>query len=133
MPTATTASLEKPMSPEEGWKTIEAPELYSFEKAGEQIAGILTEVSHVEVGEPRKKVVQYVLAADQKVIKILGTYDLVQKLTRAHIGCMVRIKLLGTDPSIARNGNAMKVFHIMIKGTPTHQASSPITDEDIPF
>jgi hypothetical protein len=124
-------TLENPMQAEEGWKTLDAPELFSFEKPGQEIAGILTDVSSVHV--QGKNVLQFVLAADARVVKLLGTYDLVQKLTRAHVGCMVRIKFRGTDPSITKNGNAMKIFHVMIKGTPTQEHGSPITDEDIPF
>ena len=127
------AELTAPMQEEQGWKTVEAPELYSFEKVGSEIAGVLIDVSAVEV--QHKKVVQYVLSFGDRTLKLLGTYDLVQKITRAHIGCQVRIKYRGTDPTISKNGNAMKIFHVQIKGTPSTQPrdSSPITDEDIPF
>lgn len=124
-------NLEKPMELEQGWKRLETPELFSFENPGQMIAGILTDFSSVRVHD--KNVPQYVLTADARVVKLLGTYDLVQKLTRAHVGCMVRIKFLGTDPNVTKNGNAMKIFDIVIKGTPYQRDSSPITDEDIPF
>lgn len=133
-PTHTPANLAPPMTEDQGWSTLEAPELFSFEKPGSEIAGVLIAVSSVELRG--KKVVQYTLAgANNRVLKLLGTYDLVQKLTRAHTGCMVRIRYRGTDPEIKKGDNEMKVFHVMIKGTPTQQsaASSPITDEDIPF
>jgi hypothetical protein len=127
--------LEPEIEKAEGWSTLKAPELFSFERPGQEIVGTLTDISVVEV--QHKKVLQYILMFGDQKIKLLGTYDLVQKLTRAHLGRMVRIKYRGTDPTITKNGNAMKVFHVIIKdaepNAPPMRESSPITDEDIPF
>jgi hypothetical protein len=74
------------------------------------------------------------LGRDSDRMKLLGTYDLVAKLTRRHVGCAVRIKYRGEDPTVSKNGNAMKIFDVQIKGTPSSSGDgSPITDEDIPF
>lgn len=125
-------ALEIPLKEEEGWKNLEAPELIAFEKPGQRIEGTLTAVSRIELRG--KKVVQYVLATGDRVLKLLGTYDLVQKLDGRHIGCRVRILYRGDDPEIKKGDNHMKIFHVQIKGTPAAVApSGPITDEDIPF
>jgi hypothetical protein len=135
MPAEATAT--KPASPpaiESGWTRLEAPELFSFEKPGEQFAGVLTNITTIDL--KGKRIPQYLFARDSKVIKMLGTYDLVQKLTRRYVGNMVRITYLGEDQSVSRNGNSMKVFDVQIKGTPSEQPpAAPFiaSDEDIPF
>jgi hypothetical protein len=127
-----TTSLVDPLAKEEGWQTLEAPEMVKFEKPGEVIVGKLIAVTAVQVNN--KNVTEYMLALGTKRLKLLGTYDLLQKLSRAHVGCGVRIKYRGENKDVSRNGNAMKVFDVQIKGTPAGFADgSPITDEDIPF
>jgi hypothetical protein len=125
-------NLASPLAPEDGWQTLEAPEMVKFDKAGETIAGVLIAVTSVRVNN--KDVTEFMLGLGQKRMKLLGTYDLLQKLTRAHVGCSVRIKYRGENPDVSRNGNSLKVFDVQIKGTPSRSSdSSPITDEDIPF
>lgn len=134
----TKPSLEPPLAREDGWTTIEAPELVSFEKLGDTISGVLLSITHVEVSG--KRVIQYTLGRDSKRLKLLATYDLAQKIGRSMIGQGIRIKYRGEDPSISKNGNAMKVFDVQTKAQAGAAASSsqfadgsPITDEDIPF
>ena len=141
--TQRTPHLESQQPPEEGWIRLESPELVEFEKPGATVFGRLISVTEVEVRG--KKVPQYVLTVEQKRFKFLGTYDLVQKLNASHRGMLVRVKFLGTDPSISRNGNAMKVFDVMVKpdqATAVQPQAAQvkrledgtyITDEDIPF
>ena len=123
------------MEKEQGWDQINAPAMHQWEKPGEMVAGKLISITPVEI--KGKKVTQYVLAPDSvHRIKMLGTYDLVQKLTAAHIGMLVRIKYLGEDESVKKGDNAMKVFDVHVKKDPnaaTHPGGQPITDEDIPF
>lgn len=129
--------LEKPIAAEQGWKEIPAPELIKWEKAGEMIAGILVAIAPVQIeGKP---VLQYTLAIGEKTLKCLATYDLRQKITRAHVGCQLRIKYLGEDENIrgGPNNSPMKVFSVQFRGTATHTEPNAhgvnITDEDIPF
>jgi hypothetical protein len=126
--------LQKAPEVEQGWAEIHAPDLVKWDKPGEMIAGVLQSITAVVVGG--KRVPQYLLALGEKQFKLLGTYDICQKLTRAHVGCQVRIKYLGEDENIrgGPNNQPMKVFSIQIKGTPTREIpGGPITDEDIPF
>ncbi|SRR5579871_369959 len=126
--------LDKPLAPEKGWTDLTAPELIKWEKPGDTLAGILTSLTAITV--QGKSVQQYTLQLGEKRLKFLGTYDILQKLTREHVGCKVRIKYLGEDETVrgGPNNSAMKAFSIQIAGTP-HSASQsgPITDEDIPF
>ena len=135
MPAETAIKPASPPTVESGWSRLESPELFSFEKSGETFAGVLTNVTMIDL--KGKRVPQYLVSRDQKVIKMLGTYDLVQKLTRRWIGCQVRITYLGEDASVSRNGNNMKVFDVQVKGSPSdgQHPSAPFiaTDEDIPF
>lgn len=125
--------MEKPLLVDSGWKRQSAPELIAWERPGQEIAGVLVGMAHVEVN--RKQVLQYTLALDEKRFKLLATYDLTQKLGKQHLGHAVRIKYLGDDQTISRNGNAMKVFDVLIKQEKEAGAiaGGPITDEDIPF
>jgi len=127
-------TLAMPMKDENDWRTLDAPELFSFEKPGQEIEGVLLSAGKISLRE--KMVVQYVLQTpQQKIVKLLGTYDLVQKLTARHIGWKVRIRYRGEDPEIKKGDNHMKIFHVQVKEPPSDYApqTGPITDEDIPF
>lgn len=125
--------MEMPLREEEGWKSLDAPELVAFERPGQQIEGTLIGVTRIELRG--KRVVQYTFANGDRTLKLLGTFDLVQKLDGRHIGCRVRILYRGEDPEIKKGDNHMKIFQVQIKGTPSAAAAptGPITDEDIPF
>ena len=128
-------ALEKPMDKEQGWETINAPDLHTWTKPGETIFGKLLSVAPIDL--KGKRVVQYILAPDATHrIKMLATYDLSQKLTAAHRGMQVRIKYLGEDETVKRGDNAMKVFDVQVRKDPDAvpgRDTGPITDEDIPF
>lgn len=128
-----TRSLAMPLKEEDGWKSLDAPELIAFDKPGQQLEGTLIGVTRIELRG--KKVVQYTLANGDRTLKLLGTFDLVQKLDSRHIGCRVRLLYRGEDPEIKKGDNHMKIFQVQIKGTPSSAAAGPgpITDEDIPF
>jgi hypothetical protein len=144
MPAASPQSVFEPPALEKGWQRAEAPELFKFEKRGDQIIGVLNSISRIEIesqdnpGE-KQSVTQYLVTPeDGKPVKFLATYDLLQKISRRMVGCKVRVTLLGEDERIRRGNNRMKVFDVQYKGTlrapdDAHANSGPITDEDIPF
>lgn len=140
---ASQSTVFDPPKAEQGWTRLEAPELFKFEKRGDEVTGKLLNISKIEIesqdrpGE-MQSVTQYLIARyDDSPVKLLGTYDLNQKLgSRRYVGCLVRIVFLGEDQKIKRGNNYMKVFAVDIKGTPnepTNGNSGPITDDDIPF
>lgn len=124
---------------EDGFRRLESPELYKFEKRGDQIIGVLSSVSTVEIESDdragkKQRVTQFLfMRPDAPPVKILGTYDLCQKITRGEIGCVLQVTFLGEDQKIKRGNNYMKVFDVQAKGTPTPRGDGPITDDDIPF
>src|SRR5271154_5683592 len=128
-------ALEKPMDTEAGWSAINAPELHKWDKPGEMIFGKLLSFDRILIDN--KPVIQLMLRIGKdRRLKTLAPYDLTQKITRAHIGMLLRIKYLGEDEKVKKNGNAMKVFDVQVKADPdagSDRDSGPITDEDIPF
>jgi hypothetical protein len=127
---------EKPPALDEGWKESNAPELIKWEKPGENVAGVLIAITAITLSG--KRVPQYQLVLGEKQFKFLGTFDLTQKLTRAHIGCQVRVKYLGTDDNIkgGPSNTPMKVFSVQFKGSVSTEPNAHgvvVTDEDIPF
>jgi hypothetical protein len=126
--------MEKTMDVESGWKVAKSPDLQKWDKPGTQIFGKLLSIATIQIDG--KNVIQYMIEpSDGERLKFLGTYDLTQKIGREHIGKLLRIKFLGEDASIKKNGNAMKVFDVHVKPDPEspQRDSGPITDEDIPF
>src|SRR5690348_435559 len=102
---STSAKLQSPQAKEDGWITIEPPVLEEFKEPGTTVVGTLISIAEIEV--KGRAVVQYTLALGDKRVKFFATYDLAQKLDFTHRGMPVRIKYLGTDPSVSKNGNEM--------------------------
>lgn len=119
---------------EQGFTERKAPELVTFDKPGSRIAGRLLAVSQITI--ENKPVTQFILSNEKDVFKVLGTYDLTQKINRRDVGALVIIEYLGEDERIKSKGHAMRVFHVQVKRddqSKTFADGSPITDEDIPF
>lgn len=141
MPAASQAEVFDYPKVEAGWTRLEAPELFKFERRGDLVFGTLLNITRIQIESQDHKgqmqdVTQYLIARrDQAPVKILGTFDLNQKLgSRRYVGCLVQITFMGEDQKIKRGNNAMKVFDVQIKGTPNEGApTGPITDDDIPF
>jgi hypothetical protein len=126
--------LQKPPTPEAGWKEVPAPELVKWEKVGETIMGVFVAAASVQIDG--KAVLQYTFQLGEKTLKCLATYDLRQKITNALRGCQMRVTYLGEDENIkgGPNNQPMKVFSVQYRGTvTTAPQGGPITDEDIPF
>lgn len=125
---------------EKGWTRSEAPELFKFERHGDEITGVLTAITKIEIESQDQRgrkttVTQYLFTRqDQTLVKCLATYDLTQKISARMIGCMVRVTYLGEDEKIRRGNNAMKVFDVQYRGTLRDPGEPvPIGDGDIPF
>lgn len=108
--------------------------MHKWDKRGETIAGVLLNVGAVTIDG--KKVPRMLLQFGSRRIQSLMPYDLAQKVTRALIGCQLRIKYLGDDENVrgGPNNTPMKIFSVLSKGTPSENIHGvAITDEDIPF
>jgi hypothetical protein len=140
-PAAASAVIFEQPKVEDGFTRLNAPELYKFEKRGDVLSGVLSAITQIEIESEdrpgqKQRVTQFLISEHGRIFKLLGTYDLCQKLTRRYVGCMVRITFLGEDHKIKRGDNYMKVFDVQVKGSPS-DPSEPrpfaATDEDIPF
>jgi hypothetical protein len=127
----------------QGYITADAPKLFKFDKPGDGFQGkflssSVIELTDKETGE-MKDVTEYVFEEkDGTILKVLPSYDLLQKLPPTRRGANVIVTYIGTDESVGRNGNAMKVYDVKIRGgnrgdVPSGVAETRITNDDIPF
>lgn len=137
----TTAAIPTPTgvtNPNYGSVELLAPELWKWEKEGQELNGRFVSLETVEIksdGE-KKKVRQYIFESltGAGSVKMIGSFDILQKLTGKYVGCKVRIIYNGTDDSVQKNGNSMKVFEVRVWPREVKSANNPeITDADIPF
>jgi len=128
-----TPGLEPGLESERGWESLRAPELFNFDQPGKTLVGKLIGIASVELSG--KPVTQYLIRVKDQTFKVLATFDLAQKITRAHLGYLLRIKYRGEDSTIKKKGNSMKIFDVQVKPDPDKNFAdgSPIADEDIPF
>lgn len=113
----------------DGWQERTSPELYKFEREGDEVIGFLRHC--IKEQAEGKLVPTYFIENDEhKIIKIRATYDLLQKLSSRDIGMRIRIRLEGTQQTTA--GTMMK-FAVWVKPGPRSQNNPEITDEDIGF
>lgn len=124
----------------DGFVEIKPPELVKFDRdhLGLQLEGRFKSLATVDVKDKEtgaiKKTPQYIIGTDKGDVKFFGTFDLSQKLTREHIGKIVRVTYVGDDPNVSKNGNPMKVFSVFVKANSAPSSDSlEITDADIPF
>jgi hypothetical protein len=115
--------LRKPTAPPAGFVERDAPEMVKFDKPGMIVAGVLVGYKMVEI--ERKQTVEYLISMDgKKIFKFLGVFDLVQKLTRADVGNLVRIEYLGeTVVGDDKSKNPMKVFSVHVKPQPRQESA----------
>ncbi len=122
-----------------------SPELVQFDSPGVFVSGVLRDVGIVDVRERDKqgnltgkisKVAQITFfnEDEQRPYKILGTYDLNAKISRADVGKYCEVTYLGDDKDVGRNGNQMKKFKVEFEADgKKFSDGSTITDDDLPF
>ena len=110
---------------------LTAPEQFKFVTPGDKIEGVLLGASRIRVGG--KPTVQYMVGKHNgNRFTFLATADLVQKITREHIGHPIYVEFTGYRDDVEKQGNKMRTFKVMVDQDaavdPLH-----ITDDDIPF
>jgi len=117
-----------------------APELYRFEKVGEQVDGWLISADSVEITDKhtqeKKRVLQYLIEADAlgRRVQILATYDLARKIRREDVGRYIVITYMGENQQVKKGDNFLKEFRVEVEKSRTASGQGPeITDADIPF
>jgi hypothetical protein len=102
---------------------------------GEFVTGVLVRIEQIEI--EKKQCVRYTVRdCDEELYSFIGTYQIDAKLKRSDIFHRVEIRCEGEDPTVTRNGNAMKKFKVLVSKDPVKGAprvNPEITDEDIPF
>jgi hypothetical protein len=122
-----------------------SPELVQFDAPGVVVCGVIKSIMTVDVAEKdragnrtgkKSRCVQYTFYNDleKKFYKILGTYDINNKIGNDDIGLYCEISYIGENKDVGRNGNAMKEFHVLFEERSVRFSDgTTITDEDIPF
>lgn len=114
---------------------------------GEVVDGVLLKIEpNIEIREKGKdgketgrvsRATRYTMEnTEGELVCFLGTYQIDTRLHRGDIGKYVSIRYEGTDPSVNRNGNPMKLFRVFtaeIPGAETNAHGLAVTDNDIPF
>lgn len=100
------------------------PRFMKFEKPGDNVMGRLLVIEQVEVGETRKPATRFVVEegvlragyfkADGELVAFLGTYGIDSKLRPSDVQHYISIRYTGSDATVTRNGNAMKVFDVKV-------------------
>jgi len=119
------------------------PTLIKFAE-GEWVRGVLVSIERIDVD--KKPVARYTVRDldTGEYSSFLGTHQINAKIRRSDIGHAVEVRYEGTDPSIVRNGNAMRRFKVLISDRPVTPEESAaamdelememqITDDDIGF
>ena len=122
------------------WEERKDPTKYEFGD-GAQLLGVLVNVERVSVRDTAtgigKPATRYTVkdAETGEPVFFFGTYQLDSKLRVSDVGHYVNITCEGADQAAGRNGNAMKLFKVLIsKETAPGWAhnGTPITDNDLP-
>lgn len=133
--------------PKEGpqWAERKAPELFSFKGEGDVLEGVLVQAGLVEINDKEsgrlKKVMQYVIEGKDEngaaiTWKIIGSWDINQKLSPRDHNSLVRITYIGENKDVKKGDNYMKMFEVLVAPPPRASRFSDgheITDADISF
>jgi hypothetical protein len=139
LPARTQPPAFRPVASRGNFVERRAAKLFSFDGVGEFLEGRLADCDQVVIQDKKtkmpKKVWQFTIfnRAERQGYKILGTADLVSKLSRDDVGSSVRITFIGVDNTVVKEGTPMKIFQVLIEERQRPQQSTEITDEDIPF
>jgi hypothetical protein len=132
--------MTTPFTVPQGFTEASAPELFKFEKIGDQVEGILLKGKMEKIGGD--EVLELYISTGRKVVRIRPGYDIRSKFNRGMLGKHVLIRYNGNDDSKGKTDpstgafNPMKVFGVYFKDAPAKgQADGDpgITDDDIPF
>jgi len=103
--------------------------LFTFEKKDQVLEGILRKMEPVEI-KGKRTIAYYFELTGGGTVKIHGTHQLNQKLGPRDIGQPVRIKYLGEDPEVQKNGNSMRRFWVGVDTKAKKAEELIITDAD---
>jgi hypothetical protein len=100
-------------------------------KAGQTVSGVMVACEKTMIqGKPATK---FVLDNEGIRVAFLGTYQINQKLGRSDLGHFVRIKYVGEDTKVGREGNQMRVFDVAVSMELAVPQEAEYSDTEIPF
>jgi hypothetical protein len=117
------------------------PQKYEFGD-GVMLQGTLTNVERVQVRDQKnglqKSANRYTVQEVEsgEPVFFFGTHQLDTKLRPSDVGHVIVVTCEGEDKSVSRNGNAMKIFKVMVsdrKAPGWASDGTPITAEDVAF
>jgi hypothetical protein len=136
-PTTGPDPTPKPAAPVDNSNPMEERKEPTFVKFsdGEVVTGVLIRIERIEI--MKKACTRYTVRDyDDELYSFIGTYQIDAKLKSSDLFHKVEIRCEGEDPAVTRNGNAMKIFKVLVSKNPAKGAprvNPEITDEDIPF
>lgn len=100
---------------------------------GETVAGVLISIEVAQVnGKSAARYTVEDLDSGERTC-FLGTAQINSKLRKSDVGHAIEVRCEGTDKSVIKNGNAMKLFRVKVSKEKVSDDSLLITDADIPF
>lgn len=118
-------------------KERKEPEFITFGD-GEEVTGILLTIERIRVKD--KPVSRYTVIEEEsgELKAFLGTFQIDSKLRTGDALHRIRVRCEGSDPSITRNGKALKLFKVYVSQFKVNDALREasefgITDAEIPF
>jgi hypothetical protein len=129
------------------WESRPDPKKFEFGD-GAELTGVLLDVERRQIRDQKtgvaKAAVRYTvrematlepLVFNPDPVFFYGTYQIDSKLRPSDVGHFVSILCKGEDKSVGRNGNAMKVFEVLVSketGPGFAHDGTAITDDDLP-
>jgi hypothetical protein len=121
-----------PFTPPPGFKEALAPELFKFEAKDTVLEGILLQAKIENI--KGDEVLELYFNTGRRIVRYRPGFDVRSKFNRTMIGKHVIIHYVGDDMGKGKDGNALKVFGVYVKGDTRNEDGDPgITDDDIPF
>ena len=120
-----------------GLKERTEPQFVKFE-VGDVVEGVLTRIDTVEVGDKKQRATRYTVenVNNRDLFSFLGSYQIDVKLRPNDVGHFIQVEYIGDDQQVKRNGNAMKMFKVLVSERPIGNKLADgtfITNDDVAF
>ena len=108
------ATAPQPINRSE-WEEVKAPEMFKFERQGQEIEGELIDIDQVQVND--KPTMQYTMRLPNGTrLTFLGTNDLNKKIEPNLVHCHLKVRYETDDTSFQKPGQSpAKVFKVLVK------------------
>ncbi len=113
------------------WQEVKAPEIFSFEKIGDQLMGRLLDLK-LEKIEGRDVLTARMELDNGDVVKFRPSFDVRQKIGKRFLGKRMLI-VYDSEESTGKE-NALKLFRVFVEPDHANDSEAPFvaTDNDLP-